>query len=60
MITVYAGLWYLTGDIGYESDIILFSIILYSNLIFGIMWISAYLGNAEWAVLCVKRFRTES
>ena len=49
MITVYAGLWYLTGDVGEETSIILFILMLTVNAIFGIVWITAYLGNAEWA-----------
>ena len=59
MITVYAGLWYLTGDVGYEAKIILFIAILLTNGLFGIMWIKAYLGHAEWAEKLVKTFRTE-
>ena len=60
MITVYAGLWYLTGDIGEETSIILFIVILSVNALFGIMWITSYLGHAEWAEIVVKKIRIES
>ena len=43
IVTCYVGLWYLTGDIGYETSIIVFIIILLANAVFGIMWILAYL-----------------
>ena len=49
MITCYAGLWYLTGDIGQETKVTLFIVILFANALFGIIWITAYLGHAEWA-----------
>ena len=49
MVTVYAGLWYITGDIGEETSIVLFIVMLFVNLLFGIIWISEYLGHAEWA-----------
>ena len=60
MTTCYAGLWYLTGDIGYETSINLFAVILVANAYFGIMWITAYLDHAEWANRWVKKFRTEN
>ena len=59
MITVYAGLWYMTGDIGYESEIILFAIMLIANLLFLLIWAKAYVANAEWAEKLVKYFRLE-
>ena len=49
MITVYAGLWYLTHDIGEETGIILFAIMIIVNAIFGIIWITSYLGRVAWA-----------
>ena len=55
MMTCYAGLWYLTGDIGHETSIIIFVMILLANAVFGIMWIIAYLGVAEWAEAIVKK-----
>ena len=55
MITVYAGLWYLTGDLPNESKICLFIIILLVNAVFGIMWIIEYLSTAEWAEKLVKK-----
>ena len=55
MMTCYAGLWYLTGDIGEETSIIIFILILIANTIFGIMWIIAYIGSAEWAEKIVKK-----
>ena len=60
MITVYAGLWYLTGDIGQEAKIILFVVILLINALFGIMWIKEYLGHAEWAEKLAKKFQIEN
>ena len=60
MSTVYAGLWYLSGDLRYESKIFLFIIILFANAIFGIMWITEYLSYAEWAENLVKKYRIES
>ena len=59
MITVYAGLWYLTGDIGYETSIIVFVIILFANAVFGIMWIIAYVGTAEWAETIIRKLSLE-
>ena len=59
MITVYTGLWYLTGDVGNESKIILFIVIIFANALFGIIWITVYLGHVEWAVSLVKKCRTE-
>ena len=59
MITVYSGLWYLTGDLGDEAKIILFVVILFTNGVFGIVWLTAYLGHAEWAEKLVRIFRTE-
>ena len=49
MMTVYIGLWYLSDSIGEETKILLFTIILYANLIFCIIWIIAYISSAEWA-----------
>ena len=43
LITVYAGMWYLTGDIGDETSIIIFAIILLTNLLFLTLWITAFL-----------------
>ena len=60
MITCYAGLWYLSGDIGEVTKIILFIAILLANAFFGILWITAYLGNAEWAEKGAKKFQTEN
>ena len=60
MITVYAGLWYLTGDVGNETKIFLFIVIIFSNAFFGIIWITSYLGHVDWAVSLVKNCRTES
>ena len=49
MMTCFAGLWYLTGDIGEETKIFLFKIILICNIYFIIMWIRAYAINTRWA-----------
>ena len=59
MITVYAGLWYLSKDIGEETRIVLFAVIITFNALFGIIWITSYLSNASWAQLVVKRCRIE-
>ena len=59
MITIYAGLWYLTHDIGEETSTILFAIMLIVNTIFGVIWITAYLGRAGWAEKLVYCFRVE-
>ena len=55
MLTVYIGLWYLDGAVGEETKIILFAIIIYANLIFCIIWLIAYISNAEWAEKLVKK-----
>ena len=34
---------------------IVFALILIGNAVFGIMWIFAYLGNAEWAEILVRK-----
>ena len=49
----------MTGDIGYESEIILFAIMLIANLLFLLIWAKAYVANAEWAEKLVKYFRLE-
>ena len=49
----------MTGDIGYESEIILFAIMLIANLLFLFIWVKAYLDNAEWAEKLVKYVRLE-
>ena len=59
MTTCYAGLWYLSSDIGKEAKTILFIVILSSNALFGVLWITAYLGNVEWATKWVKMLRVE-
>jgi len=59
MITVYAGLWYITNDIGEEAKILLFAIMVISNLFFFLIWVVAYIGNAPWAASVVRKFRLE-
>ena len=59
MVTVYAGLWYLTGDLGEETEIFLFVIMLTVNLFFAIVWITTYLGSAVWAASFVKYVKIE-
>ena len=59
MITVYAGLWYITDDIGQVTQILLFTLILTANAIFGCRWLIAYISKAQWAGILVKRFLLE-
>ena len=58
-MTCYAGLWYLTGDIGEDTSIIVFTLILLANAVFGIMWIIAYVGTAEWAETIIRKLSLE-
>ena len=58
--TLYFGLWYLSGDIySEEAKIILFALIILSNLCFLMKWVIAYIRHAAWAVSIVKRFKLE-
>ena len=59
LLTCYAGLWYLTGDIEEETKIIVFIIIIFANLFFVIMWIIEYVGHAAWGEKLVKKIRLE-
>ena len=53
-VTVYIGLWFLTDDLeDEETKILLFALILLSNLIFVFKWLIAYLGAATWAKRCI-------
>ena len=38
----------------------LFIVIIFSNALFGIIWITAYLGHVDWAVSLVKKYRIET
>ena len=46
---IYAGTLYLSGDIGEETKIALFIVILLVTTIFYITWIRAYIHEAIWA-----------
>ena len=43
-ITIYCGLYYLTGDLDYTSAVIFFLIILVVNIYFLYIWIIAMFG----------------
>ena len=60
MVTCYSGLWYLTGDMGKTSSIIIFILILVANAVFGIIWIIAYIvyGKA-WAENWIQKIHLE-
>ena len=60
-MTVYIGLWYLSGDIVHEEvKIILFIILIVGNLAFVILWIKAYLSSAAWALKIFKFIKFEN
>ena len=61
MITCYAGLWFLTGDMGETTSIIIFIIILLANAFFGIIWIITYIAYGKpWAKKWIIKSRLES
>ena len=61
MITCYAGLWYLTGDMGPETSIIIFIIMLVANAFFGIIWIITYIVYGKpWAEKWIIKTHLES
>ena len=49
LVTVFCGIWYLTGENGNEIEVILFAIIIIANLVFIVTWIIYYVGSAKWS-----------
>ena len=47
-LNIYAGTLYLSGDIGEETKIIFFTVMLLATIIFLIMFINAYMREAHW------------